>query len=121
MNDMKKSRDKRLVLLDALIRYADECGKDNPEFYKDEMLRNLKVCEHVFNIMHIQLGEKYCRVIDPYEERTRYAINVDRCLDLRNQITRENKKKMKLRERIDITVLATLIGVFFAILFFNTM
>jgi hypothetical protein len=106
MRDMKKTKDKRLVLLEALLRYADQCGDANPHFYKDEMLKMLHVCEHVFNIMQKQLGERYCCMVDSVEERSRYAINVNKCLELRDQIIQANTKE-RHREGVRKTLLAT--------------
>lgn len=116
MNDKKNARDKRLVLLEALIRYADQCGHATPHFYKDEMLKMLGVCDHVFNIMLIQLGDRYCRLVDNFEQRSRYAINVGRCFELRDQIIQAEKEGKKTREGVQITLLATLIGMFLVIL-----
>jgi|WetSurMetagenome_2_1015567.scaffolds.fasta_scaffold1045722_1 hypothetical protein len=116
---MKKINDKRLVLLEALIRYADQCGDSNPHFYKDEMLKMLNVCEHVFNIMQIQLGDGYCHMVDNLEERSNYAINVNRCLELRDQIIQANTRERRHREKMEITFLVTLIGTFFVIVIGN--
>lgn len=68
MKDMKKIKDKRLVLLEAIIRYADQSDNFNPHFYKDDMLKRLDVCEHVFNIMQKQLGDRYCRLVDSFKK-----------------------------------------------------
>jgi hypothetical protein len=116
MKDMKKTQDKRLVLLEAIIRYADLSDDINPYFYKDEMLKRLDVCEHVFNIMLIQLGEKYCRITDGFEERVRYTVNVTGCLELRNQIIEANTRERRHREG-RIKLLEALIATFFLILF----
>ena len=110
MRGMKKTKDKRLVLLEALLRYADQCGDANPHFYKDEMLKMLHVCEHVFNVMQKQLGEKYCCMIDCIEERSRYVINVNKCFELRDQIIRANTKERRYREAVRKTLLATSSG-----------
>ena len=107
MRDMKKTKDKRLVLLEALLRYADQCGNANPHFYKEEMLKMLGVCEHVFNIMQKQLGDRYCRMVDSIEEGSRYAINVNKCLELRDQIIQANTKERKHLEGVRKTLLAT--------------
>lgn len=116
MKNIKKAKDTRLVLLEALIRYADQCGDANPHFYKDEMLKMLGVCDHVFNIMQIQLGDRYCRLVDNFEGRTRYAINVRKCFELRDQIIQAEQDGKKNRDGVQITVLATLIGTFLVIL-----
>jgi hypothetical protein len=34
MKDMKKTKDKRLVLLEAILRYADQSDNFNPFFIK---------------------------------------------------------------------------------------
>jgi hypothetical protein len=110
------TKDKRLVLLEAFIRYADQCGNNKPQFYKDEMLKMLDVCEHVFNIMQKQLGDKYCRMVDCFEERSRYAINVTKCLELRNQLIQADSKERRYQESVRITLLATSISTFLIIL-----
>jgi len=106
MRDMKKTKDKRLVLLEALLRYADQCGDANPHFYKDEMLKMLHVCEHVFNVMQKQLGERYCCMVGSIDEGSRYAINVNKCLELRDQIIQATTKE-RHRESVRKTLLAT--------------
>jgi hypothetical protein len=115
MKDMKKAKDKRLVLLEAIIRYSDQSDNFNPYFYKDEMLKRLDVCEHVFNIMQKQLGDRYCRMVDSFEERSRYTINVIECLELRDQIIEANTKERRHREG-RIILLETLIATFFLII-----
>jgi hypothetical protein len=116
MKDMKKTKDKRFVLVEALLRYADQSGSSNPHFYLDEMLRMLDVCEHVFNIMQKQLGDRYCHRVDGFEERSKYAINVNRCLELRDQIIQASTKERRHREGIRNILLATSIGTFLVIL-----
>ena len=115
MKDMKKTKDKRLVLLEAILRYADQSDNFNPFFYKDEMLKRLDVCETNFDIMQKQLGNRYCRMIDSFEERTRYAINVIECLDLRDQIIQANTKERRHLEG-RIILLETLIATFLVII-----
>ena len=115
MKDMKKIKDKRLVLLEAIIRYADQSDNFNPFFYKDEMLKRLDVCEINFDIMQKQLGDRYCRMVDSFEERHRYTINVIECLELRDQIIQANTKERMHREG-RIRLLETLIGTFIVIL-----
>ena len=117
MNIFRKDRDTRLELLEALIRYADQCGDADPHVYKDEMLRMLGVCDHVFNIMQKQLGDGYFRMVDNFDGRGRYAINVNGCFKLRDLLVKEEKVGKKSREGGQITVLATLIGTFFVIVF----
>jgi hypothetical protein len=97
-------------LLEALLHYADRSGTDNPHFYKDEMLKILGVCEHVFNIMQKQLGDICCHLVDGLEERSRYAINVNKCLELRDQIIQANAKGKRYRESVRNILLATSIG-----------
>ncbi len=116
MKKMKKVKDNQLVLLEALIRYADLSGSTNPHFYKDEMLKRLDVCEHVFNVMLKQLGDRYCRMVDCFGERSTYVINVNSCLELRDQIIRANTQKRRRREAVRNTLLAASIGAFFVIL-----
>ena len=115
MKDMKKIKDKRLVLLEAIIRYADQSDNFNPHFYKDDMLKRLDVCEHVFNIMQKQLGDRYCRLVDSFEKRSKYTINVLECLELRDQIIQANTQEKKHRES-RIILLETLIATFLVII-----
>ena len=116
MKNMKKVSDNQLLLLDALIRYADLSGSTNPHFYKDEMLKRLDVCEHVFNIMHKQLGDRYCPMVDSFDQRNRYVINVNRCLELRDRIIQANAKEKRRRKAVRNTLLTASIGTFFLIL-----
>lgn len=99
------------MLLDALIRYADQSGKFNPHFYKDEMLKMLNVAEGDFNIMQKQLGDEYCHMVDIREGRSRYAIIRDKCLALRDQIDQANTEEKRHREGVRIALLTTLLGV----------
>lgn len=107
---MKKTKDKRFVILEALICYADQSGTFNPHFYKDEMLKILNVAEGDFNIMQKQLGDEYCHMVDSREGRTRYAISVNRCLALRDQIDQAKTEEKRHREGVRIAVLTTLLG-----------
>ena len=118
MKDMKKTKDTRLVLLEAILRYADHSDDINPYFYKYDMLKRLDVCEHVFNIMQKQLGDRYCRIVDIFEERSRYTINVIACLELRDQIIQANTKERRHREG-RIILLETLIATFLVIIVGN--
>lgn len=108
---MKKTKDNRFVLLEALIRYADQSGTFNPHFYKDEMLTTLKVSEGDFNIMQKQLGDEYCHMVDTREGRSRYAIVRDKCLALRDQIDQADIEEKRHREGIRIAILTTFLGV----------
>ena len=117
MKNMKKIRDNQLVLLEALIQYADLSGSTNPHFYKDVMLDRLGICEHVFNIMLKQLGETYCRLVDSFNDRSRYVINVNRCLERHDQIIQANEREKRQRKAIRNTLLMTSMGTFFVILF----
>jgi len=107
---MKKSKDKRFVLLEALVRYADQSGNFNPHFYKDEMLKILDVTEGEFNIIQKQLGDEYCHMVDCIEGRDRYAINVNKCLSLRDQIDQSKIEEERHGVGIRIAVLTTLLG-----------
>lgn len=115
MKVMKKKTDNRLVLLEALLRYADQSGDDKPQFSKDDMLRRLGVCEHVFNIMQKQLGDGCCRLVDSFDGGGRYAINVSRCYALRKQLSQASTEE-SYREGLKIKVLTTLISTLFVIL-----
>lgn len=108
-------KDRRLTLLDALITHADRTGSIEPYVYRDDMIERLGVCEHVFNIMYKQLGERYCRMVDSFEERVRYTIDINRCLELREQILNENTTVQQQREGVRRTLFATSIGTFLAI------
>jgi hypothetical protein len=118
MKDTKKTKDKRLVLLEAILRYTGQSDNFNPFFYKDEMLKKLDVCEINFDIMQKQLGNRYCRLVDIFEERSRYTVNVIECLDLRDQIIQANTKERKHREG-RIRLLETLIATFLIIIVGN--
>jgi hypothetical protein len=118
MKDMNKTKDKRLVFLEAILRYSNQSDNIDPFFYKDEMLKRLDVCEMNFDIMQKQLGDKYSRIVDIFEERTRYTINVIECLELRDRITQANTKERRHRER-SIILLETLIATFLIIIFGN--
>jgi hypothetical protein len=119
MKELQKSKDRRLEFVDALLRYAEGSGSEKPMFYKDEMMQVLGVCEHVFNIMQKQLGDRYCCMADSFEERSRYAINVSRCYELRNRLIQEDKEEKKRLESIRYTLLATSVGTFIVVLFRN--
>ena len=117
MKDVKKTKDKRLVLIEAILRYSDQSGNINPFFYKDEMLKRLDVCEMNFDIMQKQLGDRYCRIVDIFEERSRYAVDVIECLELRDRILQANTKERRYREgRIRIILLEALIATFLLIM-----
>jgi hypothetical protein len=116
MKYMKKTEDKRLVLLDAILRCADKSDYNNQYFYKDDVIKKLDVCEHTFNIMLKQLGDRYCRMVDIFEVRSRYAINVIKCFELRDQIIQADIKEKRHHEDIRIKLLSTLIGTFLVIL-----
>lgn len=117
MKNMKKIRDNQLVLLEALIRYSDLSGSTNPHFYKDQMMETLGVCEHVFNIMLKQLGDTYCHLIDCFGGRSRYVINVNRCLERHDQIIQAKAREERQCKAIRNTLFVTSMGTFFVILF----
>jgi hypothetical protein len=116
MKDMKKTKDKRLVLLEAILRYSNQSDNIDPFFYKDEMLKRLDVCEMNFDIMQKQLGDRCCCIVDIFEERTRYTIHVIECLELRDRIIQANTKERRHREGC-IILLETLIAAFLVIIF----
>jgi hypothetical protein len=117
MLGMKNTDDERLVLLETLIRYADESGNDKPRFLKKDMLKRMGVCEHVFNKLQRQIGNKCCCMIDSFDDTCIYVINLNQCMGLRNRLVQESEKRMH-REGIEKKVLATLIGTFFALIVF---
>ena len=78
------------------------------------MMKKLNVCELNFDIMQKQLGDRYCRIVDIFEERSRYAINVVECLELRDQIIQANTKERRHRE-CRIILLESLIATFLVI------
>jgi len=119
MNNVRKTRDRRMVLLEALLRYADQSGSINPQFHKDDMLKMLNVCEVNFDIMHKQLGDKYCRMIDGFEMSRRYSINVIECLDLRDKLIRNDMKEKSHHRKILNIMLAASWGTFFVVLLGN--
>ncbi len=117
MKNVKKINDKRLVLLQALIHHADLSGSDDPHCYKDELLKTLDVCEHVFNVMLRQLGDRYCRREVCFEEnRSRFAINLRACLALRTQLTEEKTRQRQVRQGVRNTLLAASFGTFLVLL-----
>ena len=116
MKDLNEIDDKRLILLNALLRYAKESGDAKPHFYQDETLMKLGVCENVFIDMQMEIGDKCCHMDDCLDGRIRYAINTNRCLELRKQIIKANTEKIKHRESLSITVVTALYGTLFAIL-----
>jgi hypothetical protein len=117
MVDWKNIDDKRLVFLESLIRYADESGNDKPQFNKDAMLKRLGMCEHVFNKLQRQIGNKCCHMLDNFDQTNVYAINLNQCMGLHNRLVQESLVKIQ-REGIEKKVLATLIGTFFVVLVF---
>jgi len=116
MKDLNEIDDKRLILLNALLRYAKESGDAKPHFYQDETLMKLGVCENVFIDMQMLIGDKCCYMDDCLDGRILYAINANRCIDLRKQIIKANTEKIKHRESFSITVATALYGMLFAIL-----
>lgn len=117
MKNIRKNRDNRILLLKALIRHADSSSSADPHFYVDEMAKTLDVCTHDFNIMLRQLGNTYCHLADSFEGRSRYIINVDRCLRFCDQLVRENNKKKAQRRAVRNTLLAASVGTFLVLLF----
>lgn len=116
MKDLNEINDKRLILLDALLRYAKESGDPKPHFYQDETLMKLGMCENVFIDMQMQIGDKCCHMDDCHDGRILFAINANRCLELRKKIIRASTEKMKHRKSFSITVATALYGMLFAII-----
>jgi hypothetical protein len=117
MMDIKNIEDRRLVFLETLIRYAEESGNDKPQFKKVDMLKRLGMCDHVFNKLQKQIGNKCCLMIDSYDDTSMYAINLNQCMGLHNRLIQESVERMQ-REGVQKKVLATLIGTFFALIVF---
>jgi len=116
MKDLNETNDKRLILLDALLRYAKESGDPKPYFYQDEALMKLGMCENVFIDMQMQIGDKCCHMDDCHDGRILFVINANRCLELRKKIIRANTEKLKHRKSFSITVATALYGMLFAII-----
>jgi len=117
MLSMKGTDDKRLVFLEKLIRFAEESGNDKPQFMKKDMLKRMGVCDHDFNKLQRQVGNKCCCLTDSYDEMRIYSVNINQCMGLHNRLLMEAEKKVQ-RECVEKKVLATLIGAFFAIMVF---
>jgi hypothetical protein len=107
---LKKTTEKRLELLEALINYAEQSGTFNPHFYKDEMLKRLNVTDGDFNIMQKQLGDEYCHMVNVQNGRSRYAINVARCLTLRDEKDETNATQTRHNVSIRVAVLSAVLG-----------
>ena len=107
---MQRYMDQRLLLIDTLLQYADQCGNKKPYFFKEELLEMLHVSDHIFNIMLRQVGDRCCRLVESIDGRSRYAINVNNCLKLRRQIIQETKEEGMRREGLNITILTSLLG-----------
>jgi len=116
MKDLNENNDRRLVLLEALLRYASKSGDTKPHFFQDETLMKLGMCENVFIDMQMLIGDKCCHMDDCLDGRIRYAINANRCLELRKQIIKANTEKIKNRASASITIATALYGTLFAIL-----
>jgi len=116
MKDLNETNDKRLILLDALLRYAKESGDAKPHFFQDETLVKLGMCENVFLDVQMLIGDKCCHMDDCLDGRIRYAINTNRCLELRRQIIKTNTEKIRHRHSFRITLATALYGMLFAIL-----
>lgn len=107
---MIREKDRRAELLAALVDYAEQSGTFNPHFYKEEMLKILAISEVDFNIIQKQLGDEYCHFVDHHDGKSRYAINVSKCLTLRDQITQGITDEMRHRESIRVGVLCTILA-----------
>lgn len=107
---MKQKKDRRAELLTALVNYANQSGSLNPHFYKDEMINILAISEADFNIIQKQLGDEYCHFVDNHEGKSRYAISVNKCLVLRDQIEQGNTAVKSHEESIRVNVLCTILG-----------
>jgi len=116
MKDLNENNDRRLVLLEALLRYARNSGDTKPCFFQDETLMKLGMCENVFIDMQMLIGDKCCHMDDCLDGRIRYAINVNRCQGLRKQIIKANTEKIKSRVSANIKIATVLYGTLFAIL-----
>ena len=116
MKDMCETKDRRLVLLDALLRYANKSRDQKPHFYQDETLTKLGVCENVFLDLQMLIGDKCCYMDDCHDGRIMYAVNATRCSEIRRQIIKSNKEKVRNRELTRITVATALYGTLFALI-----
>ena len=74
------------------------------------------MCENVFIDMQMLIGDKCCHMDDCFDGRILYAINANRCQELRKQIIKANTDKIKHRHSFNITVATALYGMLFAIL-----
>ena len=88
---MKKTENNRKVFLKALIDYGNKSGNFNPHFHRKEMMKILDVNEREFNIIQKNLGEKYCYFVDSHNGDNRYAINMNECLELKEENDKHNQ------------------------------
>ena len=109
MDEMKKTKDDRHLLLDALLDYASSSGTFNPHFYRKEMMKQLCVTEGEFNIMQKRLGDRYCTFVDSHNDDNRYAIVVSECLALRDHFQQVEAQKNRHRQMVRLTVLAAVL------------
>lgn len=109
-SEMRNSTDHRLVLLEALIEYADKSGTFNPLFYQKEMMTKLGVSEGEFNIVQQRLGNKYCQFVDLHRDDRRFAISVDECLTLRDQLRHDQALDRRHRQMLWATFTAAIVA-----------
>lgn len=113
----KKSENKiRKRFLIALIKYANKSRTVNPHFYKEELMKLLKVDELTFNIMKSTLDNKYCHYVDQFDGKERFKINVSQCITLKYEIDKEEKSTKMI---ILMCILSAVLGVSFSYWFIH--
>lgn len=115
MKDVSNNSDKRIRLLDALLRYASASGEGKPQFYQDETLVKLGLCENVFIDLQMLIGDKCCRMNDCHDGRILFGINPARCQELRKHILMRNEKVSYIKST-KIKIITALYGALGAII-----
>jgi hypothetical protein len=107
---MKGHLDDRWRLLDALLEYVSKSPTFiNPHFFRKEMMDHLGVTEGQFTIMQKRLGDEYCHFVDQCGDDNRYAINVSKCLALREQYDQQQIQERRHRQLVRLTVLTAVL------------
>lgn len=111
-NNTAETKDPRIMLLDALLRYAQQSGASKPSFYQDEALSKLGICENVFLDQLMEIGDRCCFMNECHEGRIQYGINVGRCMEMHKKVSREQRSQSTYRLSAEYTILGTLVLIF---------
>jgi hypothetical protein len=106
---MRNELDSRFALLNALIEYGERSGTFNPHFHKKEMMEKLGISEGEFNIVQKSLGNKYCHIVDIHEGNARYAISMDECYRLRDELRQQRILGRRHRQILWATIIAIIV------------